>query len=562
MRLIAPSIRGYRREWLAGDLVAGAIVGSVVVPQAVAYAQIAGLPPSAGLAAAPGALIGYALLGTSRSLVVSATTATSALSLAAVGPLADGNAVKFAALSAALALVSALMLAAAGVLRLGGVMDLVSTPVMTGFLFGLGLTVAMSQLPKLFGVPAGSGNFFPRLADLVRDLDKTSGWTLAIGLGSVAALILLRRVGPGLPSMLIVLAGAIVVSALANLDSRGVAVVGKLPSALPDPALPDVGWHDLVDLLPAAAGMLILSAEAAGVSRAIASAQGYRVDVNRDLVALGGANLLAGFSSGFVQSGGASQTMAGEQAGGKSQLSSVVAAGIVLITGAFLTFLFKDLPQATLAAIVIVAISGFFRVDELRRFLRIRHDSFVVALVALVGVLLLGVLPGLLIAVLLSLVLLIKRLSRPPIVVLARDPRTGAWARADGHPRWTAPPGLLVVRTEGPLFYANSVVVKEHLTELVRSCDPRPDAIVIDLSANHELDVETLDMLGELADALASDGVALRLGAVHANVREILRRGGFDDRIAIELTLDAAATPGGADRETARAPLERESLQP
>ena len=419
-------------------------------------------------------------------------------------------------------------------------MDLVSKPVMTGFLFGLALTVTVGQLPKLFGVPAGSGNFFPRVADLVRDLDDTSWWTLAVGVACVAALLALRRLAPGVPGMLVVLAGAIVVSALLDLSSHGVAIVGDLPNALPDPSVPDVGWNDLADLMPAALGMLILSAEAAGVSRAIASAEGYRVDVNRDLVGLGGSNLLAGLSSGFVQSGGASQTMAGEQAGGKTQLSSIVAAGIVLITGAFLTGLFHDLPDATLAAIVVVAISGFFRVDELERFWRVRRTAFVLASVALVGVLVFGVLPGLLVAVVLSLILVIQRISRPPVVLLARDPVTGAWGSAERHPDWPAAAGLIVVRAEGPLFYANATVVKERLTELVVAADPRPRALVLDLSSNHVLDVESLDMLGDLAAGLRTDGVELRLGAVHVDVDEMLRRGGVADRMRIEPTLDAA----------------------
>jgi high affinity sulfate transporter 1 len=537
--MVIPWLTGYRREWLAGDVVAGLIVGSVVVPQAVAYAQIAGLPPSAGLAAAPGALIGYALLGTSRSLVVSATTATSALSLAAVGPLAHGDTAKFAALSASLAIVSAVLLAAAGALRVGGLMDLVSKPVMTGFLFGLGLTVAMGQLPKLFGVPAGSGNFFPRLADLVRDLDDTSWWTLAVGLACVAALLALRRIASRVPGMLVVLVAAIVVSALLDLHSHGVAIVGKLPSALPDPAVPDVGWHDLVNLAGAALGMLILSAEAAGVSRAIAGARGYSVDVNRDLIALGGSNLLAGFSSGFVQSGGASQTMAGEQAGGNTQLVSVVAAGVVLVTGAFLTSLFKDLPEATLAAIVVVAVSGFWRVGELRRFWHIRRSAFVLALAALVGVLVLGVLPGLIVAVVLSLALVVQRLSRPPVAVLARDSGSGVWRNAERHPDAVATPGALVVRAEGPLFYANSVVVKERLLAMAHA-EPRPAVLVLDLSANDQLDVEAADMLGELAAALATDGVELRLAALHAGPLEILRRSGLSERVPDFPTLDAA----------------------
>jgi len=288
------------------------------VPQAVAYAQIAGLPPSAGLVAAPGALVAYALLGTSRSLIVSATTATSALSTAAVAPLADGDAERFAAMSAALALIAAVVLIVAGAFRLGGVMDLVSKPVMTGFLFGLGLTVTLAQLPALLGIPAGTGGFFEKLWDLVSDLDDADRWTVAVGLASVILLVGLRRFRPGVPGSLVVLVLSTAASWAFDLSGHGVEVVGELPSAFPSVAWPDFAWQDAVDLLPAAFGVMIVSAEAVGVGRTIASSQGYVVDTNRDLIALGGSNLLAGLSPGFVQSGGASQTMAAERAGGKT----------------------------------------------------------------------------------------------------------------------------------------------------------------------------------------------------------------------------------------------------
>lgn len=542
MRVVPEWLGGYRRNWLVPDVVAGVIVWSVVVPQAVAYAQIAGLPPSAGLVAAPGALLVYAFLGTSRTLVVSATTATSALSAAAVGPLADGDVARFAALSAGLALVTAAVLIGAGLLRLGGVMDLVSTPVMTGFLFGLGLTVAVGQLPTLFGVEPGSGEFFERLWALLGDLDNTQGWTLAVGAASVALLLALRALAPGVPGMLVVLVLAIVASALFDLVGRGVDVVGDLPSAFPDPAMPDVSWRDLADLLPAAFGVMIVSAEAIGVARSLAGGQGYRVETNRDLIALGGSNLLTGLSPGFVQSGGASQTMAAENAGGKTQLVSIVAAGLILLTGAFLAPLFEDLPQATLAAIVVVAISGFWRVNELRRFARLRTSAVVLALVALVGVLVLGVLPGLLVAAGLSLVVLIQRLSRPPVAALARDEATGAWGRADLHPDWERRPGIVAARVDGPLFYANAVAVKERLLDLVHAAEPRPGALVLDLAESPDLDVETLDMLAELADALAADGVELRLAAVRSRAVELLRRRGLVSRIPVEPTLDAAVS--------------------
>ena len=325
MSAVVPGwLRSYERGWLRPDVIAGLVIWSVVTPQAVAYAQIAGLPPEAGLMAAPVAMLAYALVGTSRQLVVSATTATSAVSAATVGPLAGGDPVKFAALSAALALVVAVVLVLGGLLRFGAISDLVSKPVMTGFLFGLGMVIALAQLPSLLGIKPGEGNFFPALWDVLGELDSVQGATLAVGAGSLAVLILGKRLLPGFPSTLLVLVLAIAVSALLGLQDHGVDVVGAIPTALPDPAVPHVGAEDLVQLIAPALGVLVLTAEAVGVARGLAVRHGYQVDPNRDLVAMGAANALAGLSSGFVQSGGASQTAAADGAGGRSQLASMV----------------------------------------------------------------------------------------------------------------------------------------------------------------------------------------------------------------------------------------------
>jgi sulfate permease, SulP family len=539
-RFVPGWLRGYERAWLAPDLLAGLIVWSVVVPQAVAYAQIAGLPPSAGLVAAPGALIAYALLGTSKALIVSATTSASALSAAAVAPLADGDAVRYAALSAALALVAAGVFAAAGFLRLGGLFDLISKPVMTGFLFGLGLTIAIGQLPKLLGVAGGTGTFFERFWVLLRDLGKTHALTLAVGAVSVALLVLLPRLAPGLPATLAVLALAVAASAVFDLSGQGVDVVGELPSAFPDPAVPDITWRDVADLLPAAFGVMLVATEGIGVARSLASSEGRRYDANRDLIALGGSNLLAGLSQGFVQLGGSSQTAAAVQARGKTQLVSLIAAALILVTGAFLAPLFEDLPQATLGAIVVVAVAGFFRVDELERFARLRRSAILLSLVALIGVLVLGILPGLIVAAGLSLIAVIQRLSRPEVGRLARDPATGAWGRLDRHPEWVAPSAALVARVDGPLFYANASSVKERLLDLVGRAEPKPEAVVLEPAESPDLDVESLDMLRELADAVAAQGVELRLASVRAPALELLRRSGLADRLRVEATVDAA----------------------
>jgi sulfate permease, SulP family len=540
MRILPDWLVHYRRAWLPHDIGAGLIVWGVVVPQAVAYAQIAGLPPSAGLVAAPAALIAYAILGSSKTLVVSATTATSALSAAAVGPLAHGDVKRFAALSAALAIVSGVVLIGSGVLRIGGVMDLVSKPVMTGFLFGLGLFVAVGQLPKLLGIPDHGGNFFPRGWNLLTHLNDASGWTCATGVASIGLLFVLARTAPKVPATLVLLVSSIVVSSILDLSSHGVAIVGNLPKAFPHPTVPDVGWHDLLELLAPAFGVMIVTAEGIGVARTLGSQDGYRLSVNRDLVALGSSNVLAGLSPGFVQSGGASQTMANERAGGKTQLATLVAAGLILLTGAFFTGLFKNLPEATLAAIVIVAISSFWKVGELRRLARIRTSAIVLALTALVGVLIAGVLPGLLLAAALSLILLIQRLSRPTIGLLARDAASGVWGNSHRHPDWKLTTETLVVRADGPLFYANATNAEEHIVDLVREAEPRPRAVVLDLSDNTELDLQTVDTLAELSQTLARDGVELRLASVHAPALELLERAGLTGRIPISTTLDAA----------------------
>ena len=366
-----------------------------------------------------------------------------------------------------------------------------------------------------------------------------------MGLGSIALLIALRRFAPSLPGILIVLVTGIVISALFGFDDHGVDVVGRLPSGVPQLAVPDVSWHAAAQLIGPALGVMLLTTEAVGVARALATQDGYAIAPSRELVALGCSNLLAGVSSGFVQSGGASQTAAAEKAGGRSQLASVVAGVLVLLTGAFLAPLFKDLPQATLGAIVVVAVAGFFNVAELRRFARLRRSAIVLALVALGAVLVLGVLPGLITAALVSLVLIVQMLSRPPVDVLARDPSTGWWGRHDIHADWETSPGVLVVTIEGPLWYGNSVAAKDRVLAVVAAADPPPRRVVLELLTSSDLDVQGLDTLAELAGALERDGVELRLAGVSARVRRMLERGGLAERVPIDTRLDDAVSADG-----------------
>jgi MFS superfamily sulfate permease-like transporter len=349
----------------------------------------------------------------------------------------------------------------------------------------------------------------------------------------------------------VVLVLSIALSGLLDVSSHGVAVVGELPSVFPDPSLPDIGWREVADLIPAAFGVMLVSAEGIGVSRALAASGRYRVDTNRDLVALGGSNLLAGLSQGFVEVGGSSQTAAVVRAGSKTQLASLFGAALVLLTGLFLAPFFEQLPEATLGAIVLVAVAGFFRVDELRRFASIRRSAFIlslVALVALVGVLVLGILSGLVVAAGLSLIAVVKRLSRPEIGTLGLDPATRAWGRIDRHPGWKSDPKVPVVRVDGPLFYANAAALKEYVLELANETKPRPRAVVLDLGEDHDLDLETHDMLADLEAALSADGIELRLAAVRAPAKALLERSG----LAARLRLDTTIAAGVDDRSDGR----------
>jgi sulfate permease, SulP family len=432
-------LRHYRRAWLRGDVVAALTTWALVVPQAIAYAQIAGLPPQAGLFAAFAGLLGYGLFGTCRQLIVSPTSSTAAISAAIVAPVALGDPERYAAASAALAMLVGVVLIALGLLRMGFVSRFIAAGVQVGFMFGLGLTIIVGQLPKLLGVPPGDGTFFGQAADLLGHLGDTNGWTAAIGLGSLAVLLGLKRVAPAVPAALAVVVAGIALVALFDLSARGVEVIGSVDGGVPLPAIPSVSWHDLLGLLPGAVAVAIIGyAESATVAESMGTEHGYDVEPDRELRAVGIANILSGLFQGFITGGGASQTAANDRAGAQTQLVSLLVAGLTVVTTIALLPLFRDLPQAALGAVVISAVVGFLNLAAMGRVRRLRRDSFVIALVAMVAVLALGVLQGLILAVVVSVGVFLIRSSRPSSSVLGRVPGTtrlrGPRARAAGLP--------------------------------------------------------------------------------------------------------------------------------
>lgn len=525
----------YSRAWLRVDLVAGLTIVALLVPEGMAYAELAGVPPQAAFYAAPAALVLYALFGSSRQLVVAVSSAISVMSAAAVAELAPQGSVEFIALTAALALLVGGVATLAGVLRLGRLAQFFSESVLTGFVFGLALVIGIKQVPKLFGLEAGHGNFFERLWDLIVHLPETHLATLTVGLACLLLLVLLERTFHRIPAALVAMVFGILVVTLFDLHAHGVHIVGEIPAGLAPPRLPSVPVSDVLWLIPSAIGMVLVGfAEAIGPARSFASEHGYRIDPDQELIGLGMANLGAGLFQGFPIASSLSKSAANDHAGARSQVSGLIAAAATVLVALFLTPLFHNLPEAALAAIVVVAISGMFKLKQMRRLYRIRKADFVLALVALLGVLLFEVLVGLAIAVVLSLLVLIARVSAPKLSVLGRVPNTVTFSDMRRHPENKVLPGLLAVRPNEGLFFANVTGLVSAVQEQVHVTDPPPRTVLLDLEMTFDLDVPSLDALAELREGLRKENVGLMLVRVHQDVREVLEHSGVLGEIGAE----------------------------
>jgi sulfate permease, SulP family len=538
------SLTHYQRGWLRGDVIAGLTVWAVLVPEALAYASIAGVSPVVGLYAAPGALIFYAAFGSSRQLVTGPGAATAALSAAAVGNLAAGGSDAFVQLTITLSLTVGLMAVVAGLLRLGFLANFISGPVLKGFIIGLALTIIVGQIPKLFGISKGEGNFFQQLWHLLRNLDETSGLTLVVGLLSLTLVLGLKRWLPAAPGSLVVVLLGIAAVHLFDLDQHGVEIIGQIQSGLPSFGLPDVAAHSYYDLAPAAIGVMLVGfAEALGAAKTYAEKEHYEIDANRELIGLGAANLGSGLSSGMVVTGSLSKTAVGASAGSRTQMSGLVVAGLAVLTLLFLTGLFEDLPEATLAAVVIAALIDLVDLPSLMRLYRLHtsglgriygfaaRPDFISAVAALLGVLIFDTLPGLFIGIGVSITLLLYRASRPNIAVLGKVPGSdGDYADVKRNTHYEPVPGVAVLRVESGLFFANADAVRENV--LTHAVDGTK-AIVLDGETVPFIDVTAAQMLEALAEDLERDEVQLILARDVGQVRDILRRQEADHPVAI-----------------------------
>lgn len=551
-------LRGYRAAWLSRDLLAGVTLAAYAIPVSLAYATLAGMPPERGIY---GYLLGglfYSLFGTSRQLAVGPTSAISLLVGVTIAGLAAGDPVRGAEIAALTALVVGIMSAVAWLLHLSTLVSFISETILLGFKAGAALSIALTQLPKLFGVKGGGDHFVERVFILAGQLGETNLVVLTFGLAIIALLLAGERTLPGRPVALVAVVGSIVVMSISNLGERGVTVVGALPQGLPDLGLPAIRLRDVDGVIPLAFACFLLSyIESVSAARAIAARHGYDIDARQELLGLSAANVGVALGQGYPVAGGLSQSVVNDKAGARTPLALIVASATLAVCLLFLTGLLRNLPNVVLAAIVLVAVKGLVDVRGIRHLSTVSRLEFWVSMAALAGVLLLGILKGVLLAALVSILLLLARVTRPQVAFLGRVPGTRHWSDLERDPDNEEAAGVLVFRVEGSLLYFNAEYVGDVVRERLQSMAAPPRLVICDLSATPFVDLAGARMLAHLQRDLHERGGRLKCAEARGIVRDLLVAAGLGDsvdtldrRVSIDAIVDAfhdgsAAAPAG-----------------
>ena len=521
----------YEAKWVQSDFIAGVTLAAYAIPVSLAYAALAGLPSQAGLYCYLLGGLAYAVFGTSRQLAIGPTSAISMLIGSALGGLAAADAARQAHLATGVAILAGTLGLIAWVLRLGNVMNFISETVLSGFKVGAGLVIASTQLPKLFGVASVGGNFFTRIIDLLRHLGDTNPRTLAIGAAALTLLVLGEWMLPQRPVALFVVVMSIVFVSLVPMAAEGVKTVGIIPRGLPNLGWPGVDWGEIDTLLPLAMACFLLSyVESISVVRTFAVKHRYPVNADQELLALGAANLVAGMGQAYPLAGGMSQSAVNEKGGARTPLALVFASGCIGLVLLFLTGVMRNLPEPVLAAVVLMAVKGLIDPVELRHLSRVSKMEFRIAIVAAVGVLAFGILKGVLLAAVFSILVLLKRASRPGIATLGQISGTNRFADCARYPDCKQIPRVLVLRIESGLFYFNAENVRLEILNRTRR-NRSVGLVVVDLSTSPNIDLAGSRMFFDLNQELEQDGVSLKLAEVHGGVRDLLLAEKLDAKI-------------------------------
>jgi high affinity sulfate transporter 1 len=526
-------VPSYQSTWLASDLVAGITLAAYAVPVSLAYATLAGLPPHVGVYGYLLGGLGYALLGSSRHLAIGPTSAISLLVGASVATMAGGDPVLYAQIATLTGFMVALLCLLAWVLNLSTLTNFISETILLGFKAGAALSIASTQLPGLLGVPGGGAHFFARIYNISLQLGDANMAVMAIGFSALLLLALGERFLPGRPVAFFVVVLSIMVAWAFDLHHFGVVTVGQLPEGLPSLRLPTLHPREIDGVIPLAAACVLLAyIESISAARAFAAKYGYPLDVRQELLSLGGANLAVALGQGYPVAGGLSQSAVNEKAGAKTPLALLFASATLALSLLFLTGLLRNLPKAVLAAIVLMAVTGLINVRELRRVWRVSRLEFQVAMIALVGVLLLGILKGVLLAAVASILLLLRRVASPHVAFLGRIPGTRRYSDLERHPNNEKIPGVVAFRTEAALLYFNADNILHDVLTRVRQEEPDVRLVVCDLSTSPYVDLAGATMLLKLGEELQQRGISLRFAEAHAFVRDLLRAEGLDEKIS------------------------------
>lgn len=557
--------RPYDRARLRGDVLAGLTTAVMLVPQAMAYAALAGMPPVTGLYAAIVPLVVYALLGTSGSLAFGPVAIVALLTNAAVAPLANGDPGTYVALAGTLALMVGVIQLLLGLLRLGSLTNYVSHSVISGFTSAAALVIAASQFRSLLGIDAERGHtFLEAVGNVLASLDQTHVATLVLAAVSVTVLFVGRRISKRFPTPLVVVVGVTAVVAALGLGDRGVAILREVPSGIPTPTLPSFAASDLADLVPAALTIALLSyMESISVAKAIAAKTGDPLDPSRELVASGAANLTAGVFRAFPVAGGFGRTAVNYEAGARTPLASLITAAVLAVSVAVLTPLFYNIPKAVLAAVIVVAVSSLVDVAAAREAWRVSRSDFATLAVTFLATLLIGVEPGIGLGVGFSLLVFVRRSAYPHTAELGRVEGTDTYRNVERYPTVTDP-RVAILRVDGPLFFANARYVEDRVDRLCRECRHELEVLVLDAAAVTDVDVDAIETIEHLDERLHDAGIALHLATVRGPVRDRLDRAGVWAQFAprthasVPQALEAAGLAAGlaAAPEPEGAPVE------
>ncbi len=526
------ALGSYNPTWFRYDLVAGVSVAAVAVPIAIAYSQLAGVPPVYGLYASILPLIAYAVFGTSRQLIMAPDAATCAIVAAVVMPLAGHDSARYVSLTAGLAILTGVFCIAAGAARLGFLTNFLARPILSGYLNGIAISIISGQLGKLFGFSLHPTGFFRQFAEFISKLGETHGLTLAVGLATFALLRLLKRLSPKLPGPLIAVGLGIAASQFFRLGERGVVLLGEIPAGLPPLVIPGIGGADLERLALGAVGLALISFNSAMVTaRSFAVKNRYEIDSNQEFIALGVADIGAGILQGFAVSGADSRTAVNDAVGGKSQVTGLVAAGLLLLVLLFLTVPLSSLPIAVLAAVLIHAALGLFDLPSLVALRRISPQEFRLSILTLLGVITVGVLPGVLVAVGMAILQLVAKASHPHDAILGRIPGTDGFHDIMSRPEAETFPGLLIFRFDSALVFFNSDHFKSRVRTVVKEAKGEVRCFVLDAGSMPLMDSTGAAVLGEVCSELAEKGVGFAIAGAKEPLAYMLEKTGLKEQI-------------------------------